>query len=62
MKRLSVLLSFFLVCLLLTSVSAQVPTERILLGNFIKGDDNNSQSGRTWLSAGRPCEGWHHPA
>jgi len=34
MKRLSVFLSFFLVCLLLTSVSAQVLPERILLGNF----------------------------
>lgn len=35
MKRLSVPLSFFLVCLLLTSVSAQM-TERILLGDFGK--------------------------
>ena len=34
MKRLSALLSFFLVCLLLTSASAQGSPERILLGNF----------------------------
>ena len=36
MKRLSIFLSLFSLCLLLTNLSAQVPTERILLGNFSK--------------------------